>query len=225
MKHWISLWIVTAWCWLPGTALALVLPPGVYELHNHDDGSVAPPFYGLRLDGLDGVAAHDFTLDFDHPESSVVMNYNGLGNPLTISGIVYGGWDVGGVHQDPQHFQLSFTYTVIFANGDFLDAAAGTGSGFITPLDQALGAVNAGVPIALVDYAGNYSYSFRLGEGHRGHAGVSGWGWFNHEVGGLQDHVSASDWLFTVGEPIPEPSTLALFGLGALLTAWRARQR
>ena len=52
-----------------------------------------------------------------------------------------------------------------------------------------------------------------------------GRGWMNHSVsffddfdaavasGKLDDHISASDWLFT-GTKIPEPATLALFGLG-----------
>ncbi len=60
-------------------------------------------------------------------------------------------------------------------------------------------------------------FSFRLGDedndaGHRGFDGVSGWGWLTHGSGG---HVESSDWLFTVGEEIPEPATL-LMVLGGL---------
>ncbi len=65
--------------------------------------------------------------------------------------------------------------------------------------------------------------TFFLGFDHRGFAGISGWGWVNHS--GAPDHVVASDWLFTVGAPIPEPSAASTFAAGALVTLGAIRRR
>ena len=71
------------------------------------------------------------------------------------------------------------------------------------------------------------SYSFRLGDenndlGHRGFSGISGWGWLIHGPPG-SSHVVASDWLFTVGDLVPTPGSLAIFGIAAGALARRRR--
>jgi len=78
--------------------------------------------------------------------------------------------------------------------------------------------------VGLVDQANGAGDIFHFGLGHRGFAGLSGWGWVSYVDA---PHVYATDWLFTA-EPVPEPSTWLIFsGLAACfgINAWRKRKR
>tara|TARA_R110002110_G_scaffold392064_2_gene605491 strand:- start:99 stop:965 length:867 start_codon:yes stop_codon:yes gene_type:complete len=96
----------------------------------------------------------------------------------------------------------------------------------------------------LVDKAaGGFSFKFNNFSNHRlaaypaysGPDTFVGWGWVNHfpEGGPPEDHVAASDWLFTgtyvppnTTTEIPEPGPLIVLGLGlAGLAAHRRRSR
>ena len=74
---------------------------------------------------------------------------------------------------------------------------------------------------------GDEYLTFRLGDedsdaGHRGFAGISGWGWMNH--GDPEVHHDYSDWLFTAEKlPVPTPGSLALMSAGGML--WIRRNR
>lgn len=117
---------------------------------------------------------------------------------------------------------------VVFGSG----GSGSPNSGTLTRLaDPGLGVDQTSYD--LVDYAGGHNidgepFSFRLGDenndqGHRlsQHADwpyrTSGWGWVNHTS--PDEHIAASDWLFTVGQPVPAPgaSLLGLIGLTAIL--------
>jgi hypothetical protein len=208
-------------------AQAELITQGVYELHNHPDGSAAPPTYGLRLDELFNVSGgHDiFTFDFDHSSSSMFMNVST--NSIDIYGTVYGGLNAGSGYGDPDYvgtWDVDFTYE--YGVGQL----AGDDDWAADP-DTQEGEVNTGTinptfmnnsVVPLVDYHGGHPFTFRLGDenddnGHRGFDGISGWGWVNHN--GLP-HVAASDWLFTAEliEPVPSPSStiLGVFGLVGL---------
>jgi len=117
-------------------------------------------------------------------------------------------------------WDLNFTYdAAALAVGDDdlqVDASgAGTNTGTLTKLFGDLATHN------LVDYAGSHNFSFQLGNedddlGHRGFAGISGWGWLNHaptnDPGWLANHLAASDWLFTadlISDPIYKNTAVA----------------
>lgn len=205
---------------LAGSANAALVLPGTYELSNHPDGSATPPPYGLRLDELyNATSSHDiFTFNFDAPQSSVFMVITA--NSIRITGQALGGRDTGGAHANDAYlgvYTFDFLYStgVQPAAGDddlIVNAANRANSGtIVTPL---------GDTIALVDERSG-GFSFRFGDedndaGHRGFAGLSGWGWLTHGGSGAT-HVAASDWLFTAElVEIPTPGALALTGLAGL---------
>ena len=238
--------------WVPaGIALVLLLPGhsaadplllGHYELHNHPYGNARAPYYGLRLDGLlTGDPSDIYTFDFDHPLSSMWMDYTDdavLGLQIRIHGTVWGGEDVGEVYDSPELWDVDFLYSMGLApvpgdSGGVQDVERSlapylTGGNMGTITRQSDGNV-----FNLVDYSGKYTRTFRVGDtdtglGHRGHPGVSGWGWLNHCNEDVEtncaEHLSASDWLFTA-ERVPEPGTLALFGIGSTLMLVRRRRK
>ncbi|MGK7873188.1 MAG: hypothetical protein AB4426_07715 [Xenococcaceae cyanobacterium] len=197
---------------------------GTYRLHNHPDGGVRPPLYGLRLDGLlTGNTREEYTFDFDRPESQMFLEYKDDGT-IRIHGTAFGGEDDRNDYKPSTTaiWNINFLYQNVTKdskdNGIVnLSPHSSTNSGTIST--NAFG----GLTYDLVDFSGNKNFSFRFGGKHRG-AETSGWGWLNH--GGPVDsnhptssttqHIYASDWLFTA-QKIPEPtSVLVLLAFGAL---------
>ncbi len=66
---------------------------GTWKLGNKVVGQVAPPDYGLRLDGLFGDYPTHYTFDFEHPGACVFLTYDG--SSVRIHGAAFGGKDVG----------------------------------------------------------------------------------------------------------------------------------
>lgn len=201
------------------------LPAGKYQIHNHPDGSADPPPYGLRLDELYDITGgkDDFTFDFDDASSYVTLNYTG--SKIVIHGHAYGGRDIGAVYAvEPTtgiysfHFVYDVGVGLAPGDDDIMVVANMMNFGTIT--------TPIGDTIDLTDKT-DVSYSFRLGDenndlGHRGFSGISGWGWLIHGPPG-SSHVVASDWLFTVGDLVPTPGSLAIFGIAAGALARRRR--
>ncbi|MCA9243143.1 MAG: PEP-CTERM sorting domain-containing protein [Phycisphaerales bacterium] len=193
-----------------------VITPGVYTLHNHPDGNINPPPYGLRLDELYDVSGglDSFSFDFDHASSSMTMVYNDAAGTIHISGTSYGGRDIGAGYAADAYqgvYTIDFLYDIGVqgvAGDDDVEVDAATGSNFgtiMTPLGDtfSLNDVSAG------------ANTFRFGDedndlGHRGFSGISGWGWL--AIDGTRFSQGADDWLFTA-ELVPEPSSFALIGL------------
>lgn len=214
-----------------GAASGATLPSGLYRLNNHPDGNQRPPLYGARFDELyNATSGHDvFTLDFDDIDSAMFLTINAAQDQIRIFGQAKGGRDTGTAHANDAYlgvYFVDFTYNMgVGPAGSDDDLRVGTpdtrnfGS-IITPLGDTIG---------LTDKAMS-TYSFRLGDedndaGHRGHNGISGWGWMNYvRAGGVQAHVNSTDWLFTATYEIPAPGSVALLGLGGLLLG-RRRQR
>jgi MYXO-CTERM domain-containing protein len=206
---------------------SVITAEGSYYLLNHPDGNQRPPLYGLRLDELyNATSGHDvFTFDFEDAASEMIIDITAT--TIRIHGVTWGGRDTGSSYAADAYrgvYIVDFVYNlgVQQVPGDddtWVDAVNNGNSGTITtPL---------GDVIVMVDERGSHPYSFRLGDedndlGHRGFTGVSGWGWINHGPN-PNVHVYDSDFLFTVGEPVPAPGAMGLAILGGLAVARRRR--
>jgi hypothetical protein len=215
-----------------------MLMPGNYLLHNHPDGSDRPPLYGLRLDGLDGDASHDFTFDFDYVSqafsSQMLLTLDEVSSgvyEITIQGSVWGGQDVGSGYANNAYlgqYDVYFKYTM---NGQ---DAPGDDDVIVNPADPAnAGTITdpSGVVHFLGDKQGADGYSFRFGDedndaGHRGFNGISGWGWLMHGLTpGDEQNIPYSDWLFTAEKTnIPSPGSIGLSACALGLVATRRRR-
>ena len=201
-----------------GAVQAATILPGTYQLHNHSDGLIDPPPYGLRLDELvDVTGGHDaFSFDFEHPSSDMKLVYDDINGTITIFGQTYGGRDIGAGYAADIYqgvYQVSFVYDMNVApvpgDDDIWVTAPpdNLNSGTIT--------LPGGAPIQLLSDVQQGGYTFRFGDedndlGHRGEPGISGWGWL--DING--SHVDYQDWLFTATY-IPEPATGMLLIAGA----------
>ena len=95
---------------------------GCYTLGNKVTGAVAPPNYGLRLDGLFGAPNDHYTFDFEAPNTGVTMCYDGAGT-VTVQGTAFGGHDIGGAWDmnDVSFIDIHFTWVnAACVNGDLL---------------------------------------------------------------------------------------------------------
>jgi hypothetical protein len=207
-----------------------ILAPGTYHLNNHPDGNKSPPPYGLRLDELVNVKwwrTDVFTFDFDHVQSDMRLDLTET--TARIYGTVYGGRDTGsGYASDFQGlWEVDFLYQDIFSlvptDNDYEDNTDND-RGTITQLFDA-GGQTAGTAYDLFSYHGFFIGDEMDDSGHRGFAGVSGWGWLAYSGGKPKN--GAQDWLFTVGKKVvvPEPSTYLTLGTLLAFAACAQRRR
>ena len=200
---------------------------GTYTLNNHPDGGIAPPLYGLRLDGLLGDPSKEYTFDFDHADSNMTLTWDG--SSIVIQGQAYGGEDTGNGYGVTAIWDIYFEYSVGVSQpggeGGLDDIYVNADNANFGTISSVLGSYQ------LEDEAGGSGLSFQLGDGngagHRGYAGISGWGWMNHGVDCITadcSHIYASDWLFTA-TPVPVPAAAWLFGSGLLAFVGFARRR
>lgn len=184
-----------------------------YLLHDHPDGALANPTYGLRLDGLYGGNQNDFTFSFNAPGSSMTLLYDDQANTVRIAGRAYGGIDTGSAwdNNNVGYVDIDFTYRQnlvtngsgtfgsdtdnlgLKTTGDAQNLATGN-SGSIRLATGVWGTgADEGDAFSLVDQSnGSYSFKFNNFDDHRlgGHAGFGGpddfvgWGWLNHWAAG-----------------------------------------
>ncbi len=185
-----------------------------YNLGNHPNGGIRLPFYGLRLDGLDGDNSKEFTFDFDRPEITTPMKLtlDSDADTVRIHGQVYGGEDIWtsktDVPADPDDYyandayrglwDVDFTYSggITF---EFDTMFAGSVSVVVNAEDHTnhVGTIervgNPALKYVLQDEQGSHAYSFKFNniDNHRlGGTGLSGpdtfvgWGWVNHAPAG-----------------------------------------
>lgn len=226
--------------WTAMAQAGIPIHDGLYRLGNHPNGNATPPPYGLRLDGLDGNAAHQFTFDFEYDDgagnrSDMHMSLDQSAGIIRIFGSVYGGlndptntnvYDSSATNDKVGWWEIDFTYsmgvgTIAGDMGGFTDVAVfmraqGTNTGTITRANG-FGTTTLNQSYHLADKAGGKTgYTFRFGDendgnGHRGFDGLSGWGWVMHD--GRPGYTSNSDWLFTA-QVVPVPGAYVLSVLG-----------
>lgn len=205
------------------TALATPIATGLYVLGDHPDGNAGPPMYGLRLDGL---GAGPFTFSFEANSASVFMDYDAAAGTAHIFGTAWGGEVVANSWISPTSWAIDFnysglsqcdavgTYDDVCANavsGNATSGATGNNTGTIENL-------STNVVTSLVDYTSgsHFPLTFQFGDetnGHRGFAGLSGWGWLGIGTPNNFQRTATQDWLFTAKRvPVPEPGTLLLMG-------------
>ena len=108
--------------------------PGCYTLGNKVTGQVAPPNYGLRLDGLFGNASDHWTFDFEAPGTGVEMCHDGVGT-ITVDGIAFGGLDIGGQWDanETSFVEIHFVWqNASCENGELLVLESNDGFGYGT---------------------------------------------------------------------------------------------
>ncbi len=115
---------------------------GCYSIHSQTGRQIAPPDYGLRIDNLFGPGSGSYTFGFDLPGTGGTLCYNAATGTVTISGVGYGGKDIGS-SWDPlmqSYVTLDFVYTGVFCSGNKL-VAPSSGQAFGSLLWQASGDV------------------------------------------------------------------------------------
>ena len=225
-------------CLLAGFCVALagavasadpVIADGLYRIGNHPAGSIQDPLYGLRLDGLENVGSRLFTFDFDHAQSEMYIDVDLAGGTIHIFGETYGGLDVGSMYSTDSNlagvWEIDFTYDIgvreMMNDDDIVAGPSTPGNRNAGTISRTFASNVYQSTYNLIDYPDDYDWTFRLGDenndnGHRGFAGVSGWGWLDHD--GYNSNGCCQDWLFTIDPtPVPAPgaAVLALIGLGA----------
>ncbi|MDX1952553.1 MAG: hypothetical protein SFY81_10225 [Verrucomicrobiota bacterium] len=245
---------ITALSLLPVSGLAVPISNGIYELHNHPDGGMAPPLYGLRLDELFNITSGNdvWTFDFDAVGSNMKMLVNG--STINIYGTTVGGRDTGAGYAPGSTaiFDINFTYQffdvtrpgVVPLVGDapsltkVEDLIVPNTPGGMNPPDaglQGTGTITvlagfgAGSVFQLRDNGMDHTYSFQLGDeandvGHRGFPGISGWGWVDHRLVGTQDWNHGAASDWLF-TAVPEPSTVISGSVLGLLAAGGAFRR
>lgn len=179
------------------------LADGEYVLRNHPvvGDPTPPPFFGLRLDKLFG-GKTPITFDFNHAQSDMRMRLENGGATVVIYGTTWGGQDTGASFAFAGLWDVYFKYnnkaSVVAGDDDIEVKGANVelSSGTISPNYTTTDFTNGQV-FNLGDKADG-GYSFRLGNenndlGHRGHNGISGWGWITHNGDGVMSYKSASD--------------------------------
>lgn len=213
-----------------GSAHGAAILNGTYALHNHPDGNARPPLYGAKLNELYDVTSglDVFTFDFDAPGAAMFLDFTG--STIRIYGQALGGRDTGTTYANDQYlgmytFDFTYQYGVGLAPGDD-DVMV-----VLPPTKYNYGTLLAptGDTISLRD--GHYNGSqpdFRFGDenndlGHRGFAGISGWGWlFKALPGEGYTYTADSDWLFTATY-IPTPGVAGMLSVAGLAGLRRRR--
>lgn len=191
-----------------------------FELGDHPDGSVALPYYGLRLDNI--LAPGVVTLSMDHfgdTRLSVIEDNGELS--MHITGTLYGGAISGNAYVDAQSYAVDFTYALNVSdagNGWEVNGFDVGNTGTLTNLDTM-----AVTDLYTKENDAGLIFAM-LADGHR-LGDSSSWvgrGWVTTNDDGSMPGAGSQDWLFTATE-VPAPSGIAILGLGGMIATRRRR--
>jgi hypothetical protein len=139
-------------------ALPAVAGVTVYTCHDHPNGQIVPPTYGLRLDYLLGNARYTFSFDYVDVSGSagVMLAYDDVLGTIRIQGRAFGGEDIGGGWSATSRgwIDVDFIYTTNVSVRD--NCAGGAGNDLHVTAQSAL---NAGT-IHLDGWGGNQTFNF-----------------------------------------------------------------
>ncbi len=130
----------------------------VYTCHDHPDGVIIPPTYGLRIDFL--LDNGRYTFSFDYADGSgaagVTLTHDDVLGTIRIFGRAFGGKDIGGAWDAAARgwIDIDFTYTTNVSVRDNCAGAAGNDVHVI-----AESPLNAGT-IHLDGWGGGGTYAF-----------------------------------------------------------------
>ncbi len=207
-----------------------------FKLFDHPDGSDNPPPYGIRLDGLFGDSTTT-TFSFDTAEG-VTMRVMEAGNGsivINISGVVYGGRDVGTAydlaHAGTGKYELNYTYAynvVTEGTGWRVDPQHMENGGTFNAIDVNGDEANFQFNLFEEPNTGN-PFKF-LQDDHRlqnqpegGQGFWVGRGWHTFVQG--QGVAGTQDFLFIGTQIVPLPTPLALSATGLLGVSLLRRRR
>ncbi len=129
-----------------------------FVCHDHPDGDMVPPTYGLRIDDLLGEGEYTFSFDYaDGDETAyVALTYDRTANTIHIAGRAYGGKVENGAWSPSSQgwLDIDFTYTNAIAVYDNCARDAGDDL-YVTGAS----ALNTGT-FTLDGWGGNQSFSF-----------------------------------------------------------------
>lgn len=210
---------------LAGSANAALIE---FDLFDSQFGNERPPTYGIRLDGLYSGNQNDvYTFSF----VDVSMIVDTVGNTATLGGSLLGGTEGDGEARDTE-------WTFAFEYSD-LDVDADGSWEFVNGTSDGMGGIamvgGSGDTFQLVQWMGSDGFG-PDGDGVNCRGTDGPWcgnGWLNHSItpGVPTDfwqttHLNASDFLY-IGRPtsVPEPSVIALFGLGLIGMGFARRRK
>jgi hypothetical protein len=143
---------------LAASALPAAAGLTVYNCHDHPDGQIIPPPYGLRIDFL--LDNGRYTFSFDYADGSgvagVTLTHDDVLGTIRIFGRAFGGKDIGG-SWDPANrgwIDIDFTYN---ANVSVRDNCAGAAGDDVHVVAES--ALNAGT-VSLDGWGGNQVFNF-----------------------------------------------------------------
>lgn len=130
----------------------------LFQLHDHPDGALIPPTYGLRLDDLVGTGQFLFSFDYADGSgyASVQLAYDDVAGTIHITGRAYGGVKSGTTWDATLQgwIDIDFLYTVNVVQAD--DCAGGSGDDLYVTGASVL---NTGT-VTLDGWGGNGVYAF-----------------------------------------------------------------
>lgn len=237
-----ALWIAL----LPSSASAAVLS---FDLADHPDGGLAPPTYGLRLDGLfTGTGGSYWTWSF----TDITMDVDTTNDTVHIYGDLLGGNEIRELDNSTD-VRIDYDWSVNFVYSDNVTtdefgawsvssngASNSNNFGYVTLNSDADidgdSLSDQGKSIGFVEFMGaGFAADSARCDGLPDCGPWVGEGWLSHTTGFIDpatdpstwsvSHFSTQDWLFSSNAPAPVPVPAAAWLFGSALVGLAGLKR